>query len=318
MEIDSLGIFLTRKCNFRCTYCCLKTGTDPPDKMTLDELKDAVLQAKALGAKTIVIPGEGEPFLDNNLFPLIEFASENGLRTTIFTNGSLIDQNTASDLFRRKVAIVFKLHSLDRSVYELLAGKDNVVTWEDYYFNKAKNNSISIPIGLKHLLQSGYDKKPFSQTSKPLMLIETVVVQQNIDIIPAIAHFCKSLGIGCVVETLIQSNKALSNYPTLSVTEKEEQKLYYKLWRILGWRFALRQKSRCGFETNPFLDISGNIRHCFSLASTIGNIKKITLAELHKRELNVRINSGMMSKKYSLNNRGFQQCSSKKIINNAT
>ncbi|MBW2144766.1 MAG: radical SAM protein, partial [Deltaproteobacteria bacterium] len=197
---------MTRRCNFHCTYCCAETGIDPPDKMTLDELKDVLLQAKALGAKEIVIPGEGEPFLDNNLFPLINFASANGLKVTLFTNGTLIDRNIADSLFRHRVFIVFKLHSLNRPVYDLLAGKNNVVIWGDYCVGGGKKNAFTIPVGLKYLLQGGYGDKSLFRSLNSHMCIETVVVRQNVQHIPIIAQFCKQLAIKCMVETLIRTN----------------------------------------------------------------------------------------------------------------
>ncbi len=316
MKINALGIFLTRKCNFRCTYCCTETGIDPPDKMTFNELKNVSLQAISLGAGTLVIPGEGEPFLDKNLLPFIDFASENGLGVTVFTNGSIIDKKTADHLFKKRVTIVFKLHSLEESVYDTLAGKNEVVKWNDFSFASHKKVT-RIPSGLKYLLQAGYGGRNLPQSSRAFLCIETVVLRQNIKHIPDIARFCKELGIGCKVETLIKVNRADQNASKLAVAEEKELELYYKLRKILGWKFALTQKRRCGFETDPFLDISGNIRHCFSIAANIGNIRDMTLYELHKKEQRVRKKAGMMNKRYALNHRGFLFCASRKIINNA-
>jgi MoaA/NifB/PqqE/SkfB family radical SAM enzyme len=282
--------------------------------MTLDELKGVFLQAKALGAKEIVIPGEGEPFFDNNLFSLINFASANGLKVTVFTNGTLIDRNIADTLFRHKVFVVFKLHSLNRSVYESLAGRSNVVTWENCCVGEGGNNTFTIPVGLKCLLQAGYGHKSLFRPLNSNLCIETVVVRQNIQHIPIIAQFCEQLGIKCMVETLIRTNRADRDASTLGVTAEEEMKLFEDLRRILGWRFVLRQKKRCRFETNPFLDISGNIRHCFGLGAKIGNIREMPLAELHENELGIRKETGMLNRRYSFSHQGFLTCASRRFI----
>jgi MoaA/NifB/PqqE/SkfB family radical SAM enzyme len=287
---------------------------DPSDKMTFDELKGVVLQAKALGAKRIVIPGEGEPFLDETLFPLIDFASENGLKITIFTNGSFIDQGAAAHLFGKRVSVIFKLHSLDQSVYDFLAGRSNAANWADYCGAETGHQKTRIPLGLKYLLEAGYRERPLLPLRRSLLQVETVVVRQNLNDIPIIAGLCKKLGIDCVVETLIKTNRAYHKSSILAVAAEEELKLFYDLRGILGWRFSLGQKRRCDFETNPFLDVSGNIRHCFSLAASIGNIREMSLAELHKKELGVREKTGMMSKKFSFNQPGLRCCASRKVI----
>jgi MoaA/NifB/PqqE/SkfB family radical SAM enzyme len=313
MRINCLGIFLTRKCNFACTYCCTETGEDPPDKMTFDELKSVVLQAKALGAKTIVIPGEGEPLLDENLFSLIDFAAQSGLHTTIFTNGTLVDQQAAQHLAGQKVTVIFKLHSLDSQTYDVLAGRRGAATWESYYTDATGGTAVPLPLGMKLLLDAGYGKAPLVPLHE-FLIVETVVARQNLTHIPAVARFCTELGIGCMVETLLKVNRADHNSQVVGITAEEEQRLFDDLCGILGWRFRLRQKRRCRFETNPFLDVSGNIRHCFSLPADIGNIRRMSLAELHEKELRARREAGLMSKRFSLGHRGFRYCASRREL----
>ncbi|MCK4826038.1 radical SAM protein, partial [bacterium] len=284
----------------------------------LDELKHALLQARALGAKWIVIPGEGEPFLDENLFPLIEFASHNGLKVKIFTNGSLIDDRAATYLFRKKVSVVFKLHSLDKSAYDFLAGR-NTTDWVDYCVGKLKDKSKKIPRGLKCLLEAGYSKIPTLPYEESLLQLQTIVVRPNLKAVPDIARFSRDLGIGFFVETLIRTKVVEQNTPMLVATVEEEMKVFRELSRILGWKFRLRQKVRCRFETNPFLDVSGNIRHCFGLAADIGNIRDTSLAELHEKEHKARKKMGMISKPWSWNHKGFRCCAVRRfLINHGT
>ena len=112
MKIKKLGLFLTSNCNFKCIYCCVQTGEDPPDKLNFCELKDILVQARSMGAKYLVIPGKGEPLLDVNFFPLIEYAQKIGMVCEVNTNMSLINKDIARWLFDRKVHITAKLNSL--------------------------------------------------------------------------------------------------------------------------------------------------------------------------------------------------------------
>jgi len=315
MKINSLSIFLTRRCNYRCQYCSTNTGQDPEDKLTLDELEDIVLQAKSLGAKWLIIPGQGEPFLDENLFPLLDFAVDQGLRTKIFTNGSLINRETAIELYKKKVAIVYKLHALDKSLYDSLAGKKHATVWIPYCVDPAINEIVQIPAGLKWLIDVGYTQKKWS-LFESLLQIEVVVLQQNIEQVKSVAQFCRKLGIDLAPETLIQTPCVTK---TMAVTYQQERRLFDELRQILGFHLVVQQWKRCRFETNPCLDISGNIRHCCSLpAKELGNIRSVSLKGLHSRELRCRKRNRMISPLFSFSHHGFRLCATRRYLNART
>ncbi len=311
MRIGSIGIFLTRRCSFRCPYCCVETGADPPDKMTLEELQSVVRQAKALGARWVVIPGEGEPLLDDNLFPLVDFAQSLGLSTKVYTNGSLLDANRAARLFESRVSVVFKLHAFDKDRYDALAGiRSDYVPWEEY--KGAGAAVVKIPRGLRLLLEAGYNRAQRIRSGESLLQIESVVVRQNLAALPDIARWCKAQRIDFMVETLLPT-RADGQTTSLFVTLEEERAVFKELRRILGWKFGCSQRIRCRFETNPFIDLSGNLRHCFGLACHIGNVREKSLADLHERELALRNQIGLLSWPIAIGRSGFRRCASRRF-----
>ncbi len=311
MRIDSVGIFLTRRCNFLCAYCCAETGVDPPDKMTFEELESVVRQARALSARWVVIPGEGEPLLDDNLFPLVEFAQSLGLSTKVYTNGSLLDAARAARLFELRVSLVFKLHAFDRATYDALAGiQADYVPWEEY--EGAGSAAVKIPRGLRLLLEAGYNRAQRIRSGESLLQIESVVVRQNLAALPHIARWCRAQKVDFLVETLLPTRVA-GETTGLSVTPDEEHDLFKELRQILGWKFACSQRIRCRFETNPFIDLSGNLRHCFGLACHVGNVRDRGLADLHERELAVRKQIRLLSWPIALGRPGFRCCASRRF-----
>ncbi len=304
----ALGIFLTRKCNFSCIYCCVDKGPDPEDKLTLTELEHLVRQASALNIKVVSIAGEGEPLFDDNLFPFLDLIERYGLRCKVFTNGSLINRSIAEDLLKRRVSLIFKLNSFNEEIQDTLAGKKNCHQWVEHVYNE---NGIPkkrrIPSGLKDLLEVGF-------ASKSRLQVETVITRLNLDCIPLIARFCRSQGIGAYIESLIALNKAAENYQALRINKEEEAKLYRELCSILGERFRLSQKARCMFETSPFIDISGNIRFCFALPVDIGNIRDLPLEQLHLKEQELRKSLGLRRKLSSWRGSFFRDCASREYI----
>jgi MoaA/NifB/PqqE/SkfB family radical SAM enzyme len=311
MRIDSVGIFLTRRCNFRCPYCCTETGVDPPDKMSRDELESVVRQARQMGARWLVIPGEGEPLLDENLFPLVDFAESLGLRTKVYTNGALLDASLAARLFASRVSVVFKLHAFDSDTYNVLAGVRRGVPWDEY--DGVRGAVVKIPRGLRLLLEAGYSRARRLLSGESLLQIEGVVIRENLAALPDIARWCKAQRIDFQVETLLPTRIG-EQAAGLSVTSEEERALFREVRRILGWKFACAQRVRCRFETNPFVDLSGNLRHCFGLAAQIGNIREMPLAELHKKEMAARRATGLLSWPIALGRSGFRRCAYRRFV----
>jgi hypothetical protein len=66
MNITSLGLHITDRCNAKCLHCAFGCGPDLKGCMGLEEAKKYVSEAKALGTEIVCITG-GEPMLYPNL-----------------------------------------------------------------------------------------------------------------------------------------------------------------------------------------------------------------------------------------------------------
>jgi MoaA/NifB/PqqE/SkfB family radical SAM enzyme len=282
--------------------------------LTFAEVRSAIHQAREAGAKRLIIPGEGEPFLDENLFSIIDFATALGMKVKVFTNGHLIDRHMARHLFRTGVFLSVKVHSLDAHTYDRLAGKRNAVGWEEYTRMPLGMETIRIPRNLKYVLEEGYDRARRVPWEESRLEIQSVITPHNIDALAGLARCCKEWYTDFFVETVIWAGKAITRFSELSITKEREGALLRELRKILGWRLGLRQKIRCTFETNPFIDISGNIRHCFGMATKVGNIREIPLVELHRREMAIRVERGLLSAPFSFGNKGFRYCATRRAL----
>jgi len=81
-----------------------------------------VVDAKALGARVLVIPGEGEPLLDRRLKEIVVYAKKNGLETLIPTNGSLLTEEMANFLAKNGASLTISLDTLEEKLYDELTG----------------------------------------------------------------------------------------------------------------------------------------------------------------------------------------------------
>lgn len=86
----------TLACNLRCVHCYAKACADPaPNEMTTDEAKNMIDDLAAMGSPVLLFSG-GEPFMRKDLFELGAYARDKGMRITISSNGTLIDEATAA------------------------------------------------------------------------------------------------------------------------------------------------------------------------------------------------------------------------------
>ena len=314
MKIDRLGLFLTRKCNFRCIYCCTQTGKDPSDKMTFAELQNLLIQAKSLGAKQLVVAGEGEPLFDDNLFPLFEYARKLGMICILDSNISLVNKDIAKWLYLNKVRMTAKLNSLNPETQDILAGKTGCHQWVEYS-NNGKN--IVIPYGLKNLLEVGYGNcgRQHRTFFSSLLTIETVITTSNIADIPEIVKFCRAFGLGVYIERLLPPTSNTFDKKLIPSKEQEHQ-LYKEVIHLMDWRSALITRVRCPFETNPFFDINGNILFCFSVDKSVGNIRSTPLHKLHSEQLKLKDKLGSKSSIFRWHSMEFRDCRSRKLLKN--
>lgn len=311
MGIQTLGLFLSKKCNWHCSYCCVEKGDDLPDRLSLEEFKGVILQAKDMGVKEIVIAGEGEPFLSEHLFDLLDFIFIQRLRATVATNLSLMDTQKAGFLFRHRVRILAKIHSMDPQRSMELAGLTEAALWTEY---AVRSKKYLIPQGLKDLFDAGYGKKKLKDFLHPLLMIEAVVTAVNIEDVMAVAEFCRACGISFFVEKMLPFSGGQVPLSVLKPRQVEEDALFERLCRLLGPGFFFFSGRRCVFETNPFIDSCGNIRSCFGLDRSVGNVKNFLLKDLHRQQLARKNLEGPASLIWNFFPRGLRYCRTRRFL----
>jgi SynChlorMet cassette radical SAM/SPASM protein ScmF len=100
-------LYLTGGCNLRCAHCWISPaysprGEIPGDSLSADDVRKVIDEAGPLGLCQVKLTG-GEPFLNRNIFEIIEVAAARGLTIFIETNATLIDRDAAAFLKRHGV-----------------------------------------------------------------------------------------------------------------------------------------------------------------------------------------------------------------------
>jgi len=112
LEKVTPGVYfeITGKCNLKCRYCYARVFVDSKENnsgetdqqtsiqsdLDTGDIKKIIQEIKNAGNEFIIISG-GEPFLRNDIIDILQFSSSL-LTTTILTNATLIDMETAKKI----------------------------------------------------------------------------------------------------------------------------------------------------------------------------------------------------------------------------
>ena len=97
---------VTRRCNLHCQHCYSRSqNRDYPDELTTGEGKALLDDLATFGVPVVLFSG-GEPLTRPDVFELMAYAVERGMRAVISTNGTLITPEVASQLKRIGVSYV--------------------------------------------------------------------------------------------------------------------------------------------------------------------------------------------------------------------
>ncbi len=105
---------LTRKCNLKCSHCYINATTDElKNELNTEESKRLIDQISEVSRPLLILSG-GEPLLRQDVFEILRYGTEKGLRMGLGSNGGLIDAKVAKELKEAGVKTVSI--SLDSSV----------------------------------------------------------------------------------------------------------------------------------------------------------------------------------------------------------
>ncbi|HZK43670.1 MAG TPA: putative heme d1 biosynthesis radical SAM protein NirJ2 [Syntrophomonadaceae bacterium] len=200
----------TNQCNMYCDHCYRDAGAKLDDELTTDQAKKLIIEIKKAGFQIMIFSG-GEPLMRKDIFELGAFATEQGLRPVMGTNGTLITPQVAQDLKKAGfMAAGVSLDSLDP------IKNDNFRKFDDTY-----NLTVT---GMKNLRDVGL---PFQ--------IHTTVMDWNVDELESITDFAVEIGaMGHHVFFLV---------PTGRATEIEKEALRVEEYESTIARLMVKQKT---------------------------------------------------------------------------
>ena len=97
---------MTRTCNLHCRHCYMDADAEKhAGELTTEEAKRFIDDLAAFRVPALLLSG-GEPLVRQDFFELAGYASAHGIRPTLSTNGTLIDEDAAKKIKAAGVAYV--------------------------------------------------------------------------------------------------------------------------------------------------------------------------------------------------------------------
>ncbi|AWI04156.1 heme d1 biosynthesis radical SAM protein NirJ2 [Clostridium drakei] len=260
----------TNKCNMYCSHCYRDSGKEYKEELTTEQGKKLIEQIAKAGFRMMIFSG-GEPLMRNDIFQLIQYASDLGLIPVLGSNGTLITLEIAEKLKKsgaRSVGI--SLDSLDEEKHNKFRSHENA--WK---------NTVQ---GMKNCKEAGLKFQ-----------VHTTVMKWNKEEILDITDFTVKIGAS--------AHHIFFLVPTGRGNEIEEQALDNKEYKIMLENIMKKQqevnielKPTCApqfvkiaeslgvktrFKRGCLAGISycivspkGNVQPCAYLMETAGNVKE--------------------------------------------
>lgn len=290
MQIGIVYIETTRRCNLKCPFCytdALARKSATPE-LNLAEMKKGIQAARQRGARTMAIAGAGEPFLDKNLFGILEFALANGMEVVLFTNGTLMTKETAKELRELDITVVAKIPAITPMIQDEVVG--------------VKNAHRKMMNGFFMLLDAGL--------RTPKLGAEAVITRQNANEMEQLLRYARYVNVVPFLETLEPLGRGCAVIETLALTREEYAELFHRLreidekehettWVILdGTRVVAHEvdyKKLYGIR----IGVNGDVMLFANEDNVLGNMRQMdierildkpeALIRLYKREFNLEM-----------------------------
>ena len=87
----------TNQCNMFCDHCYRDAGVKSKEELSTVEARKLIEEIKKAGFQIMIFSG-GEPLMRPDIYELASYATQQGLRAVMGTNGSLITPDVASKM----------------------------------------------------------------------------------------------------------------------------------------------------------------------------------------------------------------------------
>jgi MoaA/NifB/PqqE/SkfB family radical SAM enzyme len=211
---------VTRRCNLRCSGCRYHSPymnfPSPTDQTIHDisfyQFKKLCEELKTMGTNSIVLMGEGEPFLHPRLFDMISVAKGIKNKVIMFTNGTFLDESRIQSLIDSRLDILMvSLWASSSEAYKL------------NYPGTSPDNFVKTVNGLKLLSRFKTEQK----SKIPFVVLHHPINHHNFQKIDELIDL--ALNTGCNAISFSAFFPSQGELTSLALSPEEEKFVFLSL-----------------------------------------------------------------------------------------
>ncbi|MEY8000048.1 putative heme d1 biosynthesis radical SAM protein NirJ2 [Clostridium sp. Mt-5] len=271
----------TNRCNLKCKHCYRDSGKEINNELTTKEAKTLIDQIVKTGFKIMIFSG-GEPLMRDDIFELISYASQVGLRSVLGTNGTLISEKIAEKLKKSGIAGVgISLDSLDSKKHDIFRGYDGAFRDTINAMKNCREAGIRFQV---HTTVMEWNKE------------ELITITDSAIAMGAAAHhifFLIPTGRAKNIEDEVLKSEEYEKL--LTAIMKKQQEVHIELKPTCAPQFVpiakslgidIRFKRGCIAGINYcVINPKGDVQACAYLSQSAGNIRKTTFDEIWRNSV---------------------------------
>lgn len=291
---DVVQIALTYECNANCQRCSISKYKQNKNELTTEEIKEIIKVLAKIRLGKLGFFG-GEPFLRDDLYELIYYASQKNIKTEILTNGYFLTEENVKKL--RDAGLSMAAISLDSS------NKDT--------HDKLRN--------LPGCYKRAVDGIKYCINNNIKTIINIVATKENIrnGDVAKIILLGKKLGVDKVklipptmVGGWLYAKKELleeSDYKEI-INLRKDKIIISEVRELSG---PIYRQCKCRTNSRLFISCYGDVQPCWAIPISFGNIREDPLTDIIKSMK--KFNFGTKSYDCIANDSGFWNKHLKKI-----
>ena len=113
----TMDVALTRRCNFKCTYCYSQLQYNEGKELTRQNLMDFADDIAQIGVKGVSLVSDGESTCHPHWVDFIRRATDNGVDAAIGTNGFAISKGQFDEILPRLAYLRFNISAAEEAAY---------------------------------------------------------------------------------------------------------------------------------------------------------------------------------------------------------
>ncbi len=143
-------IEVCNNCNLKCKHCYNNSSCLSNSFMTFDDFKKVCFELRQLDIQKIQVIG-GEPFCHPQIMQMLEYASSVFSFIEIFTNGTLITEDTCSFIKEKGIKIAVSVYSYIPKEHDKITMVSGSFNQTYKFINKLKSKGIKYRVATVHM-----------------------------------------------------------------------------------------------------------------------------------------------------------------------